>query len=803
MRRPRLTAGGTFGLLLAVVPLLGGASRLSADPPATAEPATVAFFETRIRAALAANCFECHGPRQQKAKLRLDSRAAVLAGGRSGPAVTPGRPEESLLVSAIRHDEALQMPPKRKLPPRAVADLTAWVKMGAPWPDAGPAMPGKATAPGSAFTDEQKSFWAFRPPAAPPLPVVKDRGWARSPLDLFVLARLQDRGLAPAPPADRRTLIRRTTFDLTGLPPTPDEVSAFLNDSSPDAFARVVDRLLASPHYGERWARYWLDVARYADSNGMDENLAYANAWRYRDWVVRAFNRDLPYDQFVRAQLAGDLLPAASPADAADLLTATGFLVIGPKMLAEDDPVKMEMDIIDEQVDTVGRAFLGLTLGCARCHDHKFDPIAIGDYYALAGIFKSTKTMDHFRVVARWQERSLAPKEQQDRARVHADRVAKLKAQVDKLARTGPKRTEAVPANLKRLQAELAALQKAAPVLPEAMAVSEDRPVNLRIHLRGSHLTLGAEVPRRFPRILAGDSRTPVGGDRSGRLELARWLTRPDNPLTARVLVNRIWQAHFGTGLVRSPDNFGRLGERPDNPQLLDWLAVRFVESGWSIKALHRLILLSSTYQMSTAFDTRAARLDPENRLHWRHDRRRLEAEALRDALLTVGGGLDRTMGGSLFQGANRAYVPGYPNSNYDRYDFKRRSIYLPVIRSDVYAVFQAFDFADPSMSSGQRATTTVAPQALFLMNGKLVLEQARALARDLLGRQDLDDTGRVRLAYERAYARLPSAQETARALRFVQEVEKALPVGAERRQRAWQSLCRVLVAADEFIYVE
>jgi cytochrome c553 len=784
---------------------VAGATAGAAEPKPG--PAALDFFEKRVRPLLAARCYSCHGP-DSKARggLRVDSLAGLLRGGDHGPALQPGKPEDSLLISAVNHGDVVKMPPKTRLPPQEIADLTAWVKMGAPWPDA-VAQTGSVEASGKPlFTAEQRNFWAFQTPVRPPVPAVRDRSWPRSPLDAFILAKLEEKGLRPAPPADRRTLIRRATFDLLGLLPSPEEVDAFLADGSPDALAHVVDRLLASPQYGERWGRHWLDVARYADSNGMDENLAQANAYRYRDYVVNALNRDTGYDRFVREQLAGDLLPALDPAGKAGAeprLVATGFLALGPKMLAEDDPVKMEMDIIDEQLETVGRAFLGLTLGCARCHDHKFDPIPTADYYALAGIFKSTKTMENFRVVARWYERSLASEEETEAHTIQRKRIDEKKAEIDKLTKAKDQK----PEELKRLREELALLEKSLPALPGAMGVTEGTVTNLRVHLRGNHLTLGREVPRQFPRILAGERQTPVDGKQSGRLQLAEWLTHPDHPLTARVLVNRVWHWHFGAGLVRSPDNFGKLGDRPVNQPLLDWLAVRFVEEGWSLKRLHREIMLSSTYQMSSTYDEKTALADPDNRLHWHWQRRRLEAEALRDAILAVSGGLDLKMGGSLFQGANRAYVPGYPNCSYDRYDFNRRSIYLPVIRSDLYNVFQAFDFADPSTSNGERAVTTVAPQALFLMNSKLVAEQARRLAGRLLGRQELDDAGRVRLAHALAYARTATEPETTRALAFLQRAEATLRSQKvdehERRLRAWQSLCRVLLAASEFSYVE
>jgi hypothetical protein len=619
-------------------------------------------------------------------------------------------------------------------------------------------------------------------------------------------------------------LIRRVTLDLTGLPPTIEEVDAFLADTSADAFSRVVDRLLASPRYGERWGRRWLDVARYADTNGMDENMAMAHAWRYRDWVIRALNRDMPYDQFVREQIAGDLFPPADPQTDAERLIATGFLVLGPKMLAEDDPVKMEMDIIDEQVDTIGRTFMGLTLGCARCHDHKFDPISMGDYYSLAGIFKSTKTMENYQVVAMWSERAMGTADELARLARHDEQLASVRSEIaafektiaaeatlkagsglgDHLVRMAAQasRRKALAARLQSLKQ----LEQSTPDVPRALAVAERAAQNLRVHLRGSHLTLGAEAPRQFPRILAGRRQQSIGGQASGRLELAAWLTRGDHPLTGRVMVNRVWQAHFGEGLVRTSDNFGRLGQRPDNQALLDWLARRFVDSGWSIKAMHRLILNSSAYRMSTAYNERAAQIDPENRLLWRMNRRRLEAEEIRDSLLSASGRLDGSMGGSLLSFKNHTYVTSTASSNDVSYQSRRRSVYLPVVRSAVYDVLAAFDFADPSTATGRRSSTTVAPQALFMMNSPLMLAESRAMAESILRRPGADEQ-HVEQAYLRAYGRPPEPREAERALRFVSAYQSDVAGhgvdATEARLRAWQALCRVILSSNEFVYVE
>ncbi len=766
----------------------------AAEPPPSAE--AVLFFEKKIRPLLVEQCQNCHGGEKTRGGLKVTSRATLLQGGDTGPALVPGKPEMSRLIEAVCYTGDLKMPPKGKLTPQQIADLTAWVKGGAPWPDAGTGTT-VVKSDGPLFSPEQRAFWAFQPMREPALPAVKDSSWPVSPIDNFVLARLEAKGLRPAATADKRTLLRRVTFDLTGLPPTPEEVAAFLADDRPEAFASVVDRLLASPAYGERWGRHWLDVARYADSNGLDENTAFANAYRYRDYVIDAFNKDKPYDQFVVDQLAGDLLPPDTEERVNhDRLVATAFLSLGPKLLAEPDKQKMVMDIVDEQIDVTGKVFLGLTISCARCHDHKFDPIPTRDYYGLAGIFKSTKTMATLNTVARVNERPLSDAKVVEAAARHAALVKakekELKAARDEAAKV-------------KLKAELDELKKHAPPPPiMVIAVEDDKPANVKVHLRGNHLTLGVEAPRQFPQILAGEKQTPVTAG-SGRLELAHWLTRPDHPLTARVMVNRIWQHHFGEGLVRSPDNFGKLGERPTHPELLDWLALRFVEDGWSIKALHRRILLSRTYQMGSAHNAQAAMADPDNRLLWRFNRNRLEVEAMRDAMLAVSGKLDRTTGGTLLTTPNFGYVTNDQSGNAAQYTSPRRSIYLPVIRNAVFDVFQVFDFVEPSVENGKRDNTVVAPQALFLLNGEFVREQSRAFAISLMSRNDLDDAGRVRQAYVRAFAREPTEIEMKRTLDFLTRYADKLPKevdASKRRQTAWQAFCQVLFAANEFMYL-
>jgi mono/diheme cytochrome c family protein len=784
-------------LALAALPAAG----LAAPPDATAH------FEKKVRPLLVEKCVSCHGPDKQKGGLRADSRAALLTGGDRGAALVPGKPEQSLLLRVLAHDGDVKMPPKNKLSSAEIAAVKDWIQSGAPWPDSTTVTVAPKTGE-RVFTPEEKAFWAFQPVRRHAVPEIRNsQSTIRNPIDRFLLAKLSDSGLSFAAPADRRTLIRRVTFDLTGLPPTPEEVEAFLKNDAPDAYEKLVDKLLASSAYGEKWGRRWLDVARYADSNGMDENLAYVNAWRYRDWVIKSFNADKSYDQFVREQIAGDLLPGGTDAERADRLIATGFLVIGPKMLAEDDPMKMRMDIIDEQLDTIGQAFMGLTLGCARCHDHKFDPITMGDYYGLAGIFSSTKTMKNYNVVASWNERPLGTPAGAALLADHEKKVAAAKAELAaarKPALAAVAGFAAVPI-VKHYRDKVAAIEKARPPVDEAMAVEDAKGENLKIHLRGNHLTLGADAPRRLPRIVVGEKPLSLGSDRSGRREFAEWLTRPDNPLTARVIVNRVWAGHFGAGLVRSPDNFGRLGERPTHPELLDWLAAEFVANKWSLKHLHRLIVTSAAYRMSSKPDPAAAEKDPENRLLSHFNRRRLDAEEIRDGMLSVSGLLDRTMGGTLLKANPRQYVTSTANRNYEGYATPRRSVFLPVVRSAVYDVLQTLDFPDPSVPNGQRVATTIPTQALLLLNSKLADQTAEAFAKAVLATEG-DDAACAREAYRRAYGRTPTAGELEKVLAYLKKSEEAADPklsGNDRRLLAWRGLCRVLLASNEFVFVE
>jgi hypothetical protein len=611
-------------------------------------------------------------------------------------------------------------------------------------------------------------FWSFQPVREPATPVVPNSAWPLTPLDRFILARLEASGLTPAPSADRRTLIRRMTFDLTGLPPTPEEVEAFLADSRPDAHERLVDRLLASPAYGERWGRHWLDVVRYADTTANDANAVMRYAYRYRDYVVQSFNADQPYDQFIIEQLAGDLLPTEDIARRTRRVIATGFLMLGPKALAETDKEQARLDIVDEQIDVTSRAFLGLTISCARCHNHKFDPIRTSDYYALAGIFRSTEPFrDEVPTATMWQEWPLPQ---------------------------GPDQPSLI-----------------------VMAPREGRPIDLRVHRRGDRHSLGALVPRRFPVILTPPGQQIAIGGQSGRLELARWIASAANPLTARVMVNRIWQHHFGTGLVLTSDNFGSRGERPSHPELLDYLARRFVADGFSVKAMHRLILLSAVYRMSSCHDPKALRMDPGTRLLWRMPLRRLDAEAIRDSMLAVSGRLDRTMGGN--ESSEFLYREGEvidkkrdffrPNQVRPDHPFytrsTRRSLYLPVVRNALPDVLSLFDAADANAVTASRTETTTPSQALFLLNHAFVREQGRAFAERLQG--DANDIARIHQAHRLALGRPARDAEVSSAVVFLKRYQTlAISRGREPslvRREAWQSYCQALLCSNEFLYAD
>lgn len=805
---------GVVRCSLGVLAIVVLASGLSAAEPT---PQQLEFFETRVRPLLVEKCQSCHGSKKEWAGLRLDSRAAILKGGETGPAVVPGQPQASLLIAAVRQTGDLVMPPDGTLTEQQIADLAEWISMGVPFPE------DAAVADKSGHRDP--NHWSFQPRQQPALPDVQNNAWVQTGIDRWILARLEAEGLSPASPADKRALIRRVTFDLTGLPPTPEEIAAFLADERADAYAQVVDRLLASSAYGERWGRHWLDVARYADSNGLDENVAHGNAWKYRDYVVSAFNDDLPYDRFLIEQIAGDLLPYDTTEQRYRQLIATGFLALGAKVIAEVDEVKMQMDIIDEQIDTLGKAVLGMTFGCARCHDHKFDPVTTANYYGLAGIFKSTRTMESYVKVARWYENPLPTPESDAATAAHAAEVAAKQAVIDQFIAAADKAVEeslaagatipekkephypaATKTELAKLRAELKQLQQAAPEIPSAMGVTEGRPCEVAIHIRGSHLKLGEVTPRHVPAVMKGPAIPEMSKTHSGRLELAQWLVDPQHPLTARVIVNRVWRGHFGRGLVASTDNFGILGDRPTHPELLDWLANEFVNQGWSLKWLHRQMVLSSTYCQGTQPSTESLEKDIENRLWSRYPVRRLEAEAVRDALLAVSGQLDHQAGGPVLTVKNRGYLFDHTSKDLTQYTSRRRSIYLPVIRNNVYDLFQLLDYPDPANPNGDRNTTTVAPQALLMLNSDLVFDCADSLAARVWSEQPDDETARLQRLTQLVLGRDATDTELAAHRQMLRELAALLTPAEgpqqEAVQKSWSVLCQALLASNEFLYL-
>ncbi len=777
-----------FILLLPAIALTGTA--LGDD---ALKPDDVTFFEERIRPVLVEHCYECHSAESKilRGGLLVDSRDPFRKGGDSGPAFVAGSPDESLLIKSLRH-ETYEMPPKGKLPDAVIADFVEWVRRGAPDPRT-TATQGKLK---PVDWDAAAKHWAFNPVTQPMPPEIqpaddREANWTSSPIDRFVLTKLRQEGFHPAPQADKRTLIRRATFDLTGLPPTPQEVNEFLADNSPDAFAKVIDRLLSSPHYGERWGRHWLDLVRYADSNGADENHGLPNSWRYRDYVIRKFNEDLPLDQFIVQQLAGDLLPVPDDEKAAgDLITATGMLVIGPKMLAEQDKDKMIIDIVDEQVDNVSRTMLGLTMGCARCHDHKFDPLAARDYYALAGIFYSTKTMANREFVSQWLERPLPSKDIEARRVAHQAAIGQAKAELERLNKEA-----AASDMIKTQQAAVEKLEKEMPAFDQVMAVTDGTPTDLPVHLRGNHLAPGPEkIARTMPTILTRTLAAPaIASEKSGRMEFAQWLVSPQHPLTSRVMANRIWMWHFGKPLMKSPSNFGLQSEPPTHPELLDWLAQELMRRKWSLKDMHRLIMLSSTWQMASFGSPDDEERDPENRFWRRANRRRLEAEPVRDSILFVGNQLDM----QLF---------GAPAGT----DAKRRAIYISINRAALYEMFSTFDYVETDNHIEQRPVTIVPSQALFMMNSPMVFDSAKSLAGSVLSQSSADpaadQTPLLNAVFEKLFSRQAQPAEVERSLQFLRETEQMLnnvPDAAERRLQTWAALCRSLMASNEFVYVD
>ncbi len=829
------------------------------------DPAGVEFFEKNIRPVLAQKCYGCHSAEsgKQKGGLLLDTREGIRMGGDSGHAVVPGDAKESLLLDAIRYDDKeTQMPPQKeggKLPDAVIANFEQWIRMGAPDPREGTgAVKMTPIAKKDWDLKKAKEFWAFQEPKAVPAPEVKDKAWPRSDADKFILGALEAKGLKPVADADKSTLIRRVYFDLIGLPPRPDEVDAFLADASPTAFEKVVDRLLASLQFGERWGRHWLDVARYAESTGKERNFTFPSAWRYRDYVIAAFNADTPYDQFIKEQIAGDLLPYTNDDERNRQLIATGFLAMGPKGLNEKNKVQFTMDVVDEQIDVTSRAVLGITVACARCHDHKFDPIPQKEYYGLAGIFRSSET--HFGTggtnakqnkngtsllalavepppateapaatpapvvaaptpTAEERLKQFAASKPAIAAKLAAMTPEKRAQAVEKFLQKYGTSPESAPANGK---AAFAANKKnnkgkgknytapvaAIPGQELCMGVVEGRPTDTRVLIRGEIDQPTDMVPRGFVTVMTNGTTPSIAPTASGRKELADWLTTPTNPLIARVAVNRVWQHLFGQGIVPTADNFGATGEKPTNPALLDTLAVQFMKDGWSTKKLIRSLVLSHAYQLSTAHDSAANEIDPDNHLVWRASQRRLDAEAIRDAMLTSSGQLDAAPAkGSLVSTIGDGYIgKGIKPDVFSNYESNKRSVYLLVVRDFVPDMLEVFDFAEPSLVVASRDVTNVPSQALFMMNNEFVRAQSMAMAKRILA-TPLDYPARVSLAYQLALSRKPTDAERKRVDQYLLNEARALiPSKGGNKDEAsalsWSTFCQALFACAEFRYI-
>jgi hypothetical protein len=934
------TALRLLAAILCVVPSLSQAQT----------PAQLELFEKNARPLFSGKCQGCHNAKLHSGGFDLSSPEGIKEAAQIGIFGKAGEPEKSPILRALSYENGVKMPPQGKLPAETIAAVREWVAAGAPSPaattSAGNSLAGTGVRPVAlrgVITEFDKNFWSYKAlsQAAPPVP--KQQDWPVNPIDQFVLANLEKNGLKPAPPADKTTLLRRATFDLTGLPPTEKELRDFNADKSPAAFEKVVDRLLASPRYGERWGRHWLDVMRYADSTGSDEDHRYPHAWRYRDYVVQAFNDDMPYNQFVREQLAGDIL-AADPNSGVGYrgIVATGFLALGKKALAQKDLPLKRYDVVDDQIDVTAKAFMGLTVTCARCHDHKFDPIATKDYYQMAAIFASTlsyekgetgdpvqtplapagdfenfakqwhaynevekklsKIIDFdqdakkvrvaaqeqipaamqaaYRVYAKGDSLSTAAAanklDQQALARwvdylknTKRPELAKWHAATDanraeiaaqyqedfrksayqydqdvswwkqaqenfpkagKVAGPHPQATGQQDAffiavwqndgplhrtrnqqlaslnpekgaEATTLLAQAAALETTLPrkEVPMACAVKEGEAMDQKVFVRGDYHNLGDPVERTVPSILRLSAPAPEVKTKSGRLELANWLVDSRNPLPPRVMANRIWQGHFGDGLVRTPDNYGRLGDPPSNPELLDYLARTFMQNGWSVKKMHRLIMLSKTYQMSAAFDEETKTKDPENRLLSHFPRQRLSIEEIRDAYLAMGGDLDITMGGTLDPGVGTDGETSASRISMSPEKTNRRSIYLPLRRSNLPTLYTLFDFGDATSPEGHRSSTTVATQALFVMNSPLVIREASHVT-DSVMKQEKQDKRRVEEIYLRVLNRRPDASEIDSGLTYMAGLRQRWNQIDE--EKAWTSLTHALMASNEFIFV-
>lgn len=821
------------------------AAQMAAGTPSSTDREE--FFELKVRPVLTEYCVECHAGDKAENGFRATTREAFLKGGQSGPAIIPGDPEKSLLIKSLRSAHGKINAGKHgQFSDETIADFARWIREGAIWPE---------KSQSKILDSAAHRHWAFErvkrldPPNDP-------TGWSLNPIDRFIQAKRAKRGLSPVRLADKRTLIRRVYFDLIGLPPSPEQIEAFAVDTSPNAYPQLIERLLGSPQYGERWGRYWMDVARYADTAGDNADYPIPEARLYRDYIIDSFNADKPYDQFVREQLAGDILARQGPPDKyAERAVATGFIALSRRYATA--PFELWHLTLEDTIETTGRAFLGLTLRCARCHDHKFDPVTKEDYYALYGIFASTQypyagseefqsknfprtgfiplappdqvnlAIDTYqREIQKLQASLLGEEKEGELPTRIADLSKEIEAQTKTAEKIDPAQrpgTETELASLRKqrddlnkklqeklrpLRADLNKLQRpgAPRGLPVAYAVSEGKASDACVQVRGNPDEKGPLVRRRPPKFLNGETPFKIPDGSSGRLQLAEWMTRPENPLTARVMVNRIWQHHFGKGIVGTPSNFGLRGDPPTHPELLDFLANRFIESGWSVKSIHRMILLSKTYQLSSEHADENAAKDPANKFYWRFDRRRLDAESIHDAMLAIGGNLDLKRPGAQPFPQIETWTFTQHSPFKSVYESNCRSVFMMTQRFQRHPYLLLFDGPDPNTTTDTRTESTVPLQALFMMNNKFVELQAAGLARKLLALKT-DANERLRMAVELAWSRLPRENEIAKANEFLKRYEAELTQAGQsdsaQELGAWTSYCRILLTANEFIYLD
>ncbi len=801
------------------------------------------FFETKIRPALIKHCYKCHSQDGDKIKggLLLDTRDDALQGGDSGPALVPGDLIESLLFTAIQYNDSdLEMPPKYKLENDVIADFKKWIEIGAP----DPRKP-KAAKPAESYTntldvEEGRKFWSYQTPQKTKAPKTEESSkWAKNEIDHFILAAQKEKNLSPAADADANTLIRRLYFDLTGLPPSPDQCATFSDAyaANPDkAVKKAVNKLLSTPQFGERWGRHWLDVARYAESTGMETNAALPHAWRFRDYVIDSFNADKPFDRFITEQLAGDLLESDDAVENAHNTIATGFLVVGTKTLNERNSRQFRFDLVDEQIDTTTRAFLGTTVACARCHDHKFDPIPMSDYYSMAGIFLSSETKfgtsghpqnshptELVALPASFKsggaDKSLAEViDLEFQKHSLKEGLTDILASISEARDNGDNETaNQLRGGIVRATVRISFVEGALLMyddngrrLPLAMGMADRaEPFDSQILIRGEqdHATV-ERAPRGFLQAIQTHDEEPIPEKSSGRLELAHWITSPENPLTTRVFVNRAWLWLFGEGFVSSVDNFGTTGQKPSHPELLDYLAIRFIEMDWSVKDLIREIATSRTYRMSSEFNQEFFDKDPDNRLLWRANKERLDAESIRDSILAISGKieLNRPVGSALSQ-IGDGLIGRTVSEDRLKVDSVHRAVYLPVVRDLLPDSLSLFDFADPSLISGKREVTTVPSQALYLMNSEFIMNSSKQMANHLLNDLNLRGPELGKTAFYLAYSRPPTKEEGTATLAYFENFQNTARESGmgqdEARNLALSTFCQTLLSSAEFRYVD